>query len=807
MFRSVALSLAVALTSVSVYADGIYHDSWIDFNKNNVMDVFEDKNQPIDKRVDDLLGQMTVDEKTVQLATLYGYKRVLNDAMPTDKWSESIWKDGIANIDEQHNGIKDSDYLWPASKHTKAINDTQRWFIEHTRLGIPVDFTNEGIRGICHVYATNFPSQIAVGASWDKKLVNDIGKVTGSEAAVLGYTQIYSPILDVPRDQRWGRIVECYGESPYLVAQLGIQQARGIRSQGPGVTCKHYAVYSVPNGGRDGQGRTDPQVSPREMELMHLYAFEQVIANADVTGVMSSYNDWNGEPISASKKFMIDILRGRMGFTGYVVSDSDAVSQINHKHKVAESYKEAARLFIEGGGNVRTNFSMPNKFIDPIRECIKEGSLSIDTVNDRVRDVLAVKFKLGMFDKPFVDETSADAVVSSPANKNVALMAARESLVLLKNQSETLPLDLDSVGTIAVIGPNAKETAALRSRYGPKKGNVISVYDGLKNLCADKVDVLYSKGCDHHDKGWPTNEIIYTEPTQKQLAMIDDAVNTARKADYIVAVVGDNEYMVGEGRSRTSLDLPQIQRLLIRKLHATGKPVIVVLVNGRPISINWEDNNCPAILDAWFGGEYMGQAVAEALFGKYNPGGKLPVTFPRTAGQIPMNFPVRPLALGKQSSGDDPNGTGFSRVTECLYPFGYGLSYTTFKYSDMAVSAAKIKATDKLNVSVTITNDGKYEGDEIVQLYVNDKYSSVITYEKVLRGFERVHLLPGESKTISFALDPLKDFWFIDANDQRVVEPGEFEISIAASSKDTKLKKTISVTGDKYIILPSLLTN
>ena len=790
-----------------VYAEGIYHDTWIDFNKNGVKDVYEDQTRTIDSRVEDLLGQMTVEEKTNQLATLYGYGRVLDDAMPTEKWSEKIWKDGIANIDEQHNGIeaKNTEYSWPPSKHTSEINDTQRWFIEETRLGIPVDFTNEGIRGVCHDFATNFPAQIGVGCSWDRELVNKIGKVTGKEAASLGYTHIYSPILDVPRDQRWGRVVECYGESPYLVAQLGIQQARGIRSEGPGVTCKHYAVYSIPNGGRDGDARTDPHVAPREMEMLHLYAFENVIANADIAGVMSSYNDWNGEPISGSSRFLTRILRERMGFKGYVVSDSDAVGQLHRKHRVATSYKDACRMYIQAGGNVRTNFTWPQDFINPIRECIQEGSLSMNVVDDRVRDVLAVKFKLGLFDHPYADDKAADAIVSCKENKMVALEAARESLVLLKNEGNVLPLDKHTAGRVAVIGPNATEEYSLRSRYGPKRSEVINVLEGIKDFCGDDVEVVYKKGCDHYDNYWPGNEIIYTEPSEKQLAMIDEAVKTAQDCDYIIAVIGDRDRMVGESKSRTSLDIPQIQRLLMRKLHATGKPVIVVLVNGRPMSINWEDRNCPAILEAWYGGEYMGQAVAEALFGEYNPGGKLSMTFARSAGQIPVNFPAKPFAQGKQGSKNDPNGAGHSRIVDCLYPFGYGLSYTSFKYSDMHISSKEIGAGEKIEVSATITNTGDRDGDEVVQLYVNDKYSSVITYEKVLRGFERVHLKAGESKQVNFKLDPIKDFWLIDLDMQRVVEPGEFEIFIGSSSKEMHLKDIVTVKGEKYVIEPSFL--
>ncbi len=800
------VSLALLAASLPLYAENIYHTSWIDFNKNGTKDIYEDSQQPIEKRIENLISQMTVEEKTAQLATLYGFKRVLKDQLPTDDWYNQIWKDGIGNIDEQHNGIgKGSDYVWPPSKHTTAINDTQRWFIEKTRLGIPVDFTNEGIRGICHSYATNFPSQIAVGATWDRDLVNQIGIITGKEADALGYTQVYSPILDVPRDQRWGRIVECYGESPYLVAQLGIQQAKGIRSTGTGVTCKHFAVYSIPNGGRDADSRTDTHVAPREMEMIHLYAFEQVIANVDITGVMSSYNDWNGEPISGSELFLTHILRDRMGFNGYVVSDSDAVINIHNKHKVAPTYQEATRRFLAAGGNVRTTFNDPANFINPVRKCIKEGSLSIDTVNSRVHDVLKVKIQLGLFDNPYVDTSEIDKLVACPDHKAVALRAAREAMVLLKNQDNILPLDLGTVNRIAVIGPNAKETDACRSRYGPKQGPVISVYDGIKKYCGDKAEVVYSKGCSHYDKSWPVNEIIYTEPSEDQLKLIQNAVEAAKDCDYIIAVVGDNENMVGECKSRTSLDLPQIQKLLLRKLHATGKPVIAVLVNGRPISVNWEDKNVPAILDAWFGGEFLGQAVSEAIFGDYNPGGKISATFPRTAGQIPMNFPVKPWALGKQFNGYNADGTGFSRVTECLYPFGFGLSYTSFNYTDLKLSATELTADKPLKVSVTITNTGKYDGDEIVQLYINDKYSSIITFEQVLRGFERIHLKAGESKTVNFTLNPVKDFWLINSNQQRVVEPGKFEIMVGASSKDIRLRKTINITGETFVIGPSFL--
>jgi beta-glucosidase len=339
----------------------IYQKGWIDFNKNAVMDVFENPSQPIDKRVDDLLSQMTLEEKSCQMATLYGYGRVLKDEMPTAGWKTEIWKDGIANIDEELNSLvnnkkAETKYSYPFSRHAEAINTIQRWFIEQTRLGIPVDFTNEGIHGLCHDRATSLPSPIAIGSTWNKKLVNEAAHVVGREAKALGYTNIYVPILDPARDQRWGRVVECYGEDPFLIAELGKQMVLGVQAEGVASTLKHFAVYSVPKGGRDGSARTDPHVAPREMQQVFLYPFRRVIQEAKPLGVMSSYNDWDGMPVTGSYYFLTQLLRQQFGFSGYVVSDSRAVEFLYEKHHVAEDFKEATRQAVEAGLNVWTNF-------------------------------------------------------------------------------------------------------------------------------------------------------------------------------------------------------------------------------------------------------------------------------------------------------------------------------------------------------------------------------------------------------------------------------------------------------------------
>ena len=363
------LAIVFNLTAaISVAQQNIYHDGWIDLNKNGKKDIYEDPKQPVDKRVQNLLSLMTLNEKSCQMATLYGYGRVLKDEMPTPNWKNEIWKDGIANIDEELSSNKlKTQYSFPFSKHAEAINTIQKWFMEETRLGIPVDFTNEGIHGLTHEKATPLPAPISIGSTWNKNLVRQAGQMVGREAKALGYTNIYAPILDPARDQRWGRVVECYGEDPFLIAELGIQMCLGIQEQGVASTLKHFAVYSVPKGGRDGNARTDPHVAPREMHQLYLYPFRRVIQEAHPWGVRSSYNDWDGEPVTGSKYFLTELLRKQFGFKGYVVSDSRAVEFIAEKHHVAPNFKDAIRQAIEAGLNVYTNFRMPELYIVPVR--------------------------------------------------------------------------------------------------------------------------------------------------------------------------------------------------------------------------------------------------------------------------------------------------------------------------------------------------------------------------------------------------------------------------------------------------------
>ena len=751
---SVAITFLFCTPISGGIPDGIYHKGWIDFNKNGKMDLYENPKAPLEDRVQDLLSQMTLEEKTCQMATLYGSGRVLKDALPQNNWKTEVWKDGIGNIDEEHNGLGafKSEYSFPYAKHVNAKHTIQRWFVEKTRLGIPVDFTNEGIRGLCHDRATYFPAQCGQGATWNKKLIARIGEVEAKEAVALGYTNIYSPILDIAQDPRWGRCVETYGEDPYLVGELGKQMITSLQKYNLVATPKHFAVYSIPIGGRDGKTRTDPHVAPREMRTLYIEPFRMAFQEAGALGVMSSYNDYDGEPITGSYHFLTEILRQEWGFKGYVVSDSEAVEFISNKHKVADTYEDGIAQAVNAGLNIRTHFTPPADFILPLRKAVDNGKISQETLDKRVAEILRIKFRLGLFDNPYRGNgKQAEQIVHSKEHQAVSLEAARQSLVLLKNETNLLPLS-KSIRSIAVIGPNANEQTQLICRYGPANAPIKTVYQGIKELLPH-TEVIYKKGCDIIDPHFPESEILDFPKTAEEVQLMEEAIRAAKQAEVVVMVLGGNELTVREDRSRTSLNLPGRQEELLKAVCATGKPIILVMLDGRASSINYAAAHIPAILHAWFPGEFCGQAVAEALFGDYNPGGRLAVTFPKSVGQIPFAFPFKP-------GSDESSSTS---VYGALYPFGHGLSYTTFTYSDLHISPSHQGVQGDIHVSCKIKNTGKIKGDEVVQLYLRDEISSVTTYTKVLRGFERISLKAGEEQTVHFRLRP-QDLGLWDKN-------------------------------------------
>lgn len=781
---SVAITFLFCTPISGGIPDGIYHKGWIDFNKNGKMDLYENPKAPLEDRVQDLLSQMTLEEKTCQMATLYGSGRVLKDALPQNNWKTEVWKDGIGNIDEEHNGLGafKSEYSFPYAKHVNAKHTIQRWFVEKTRLGIPVDFTNEGIRGLCHDRATYFPAQCGQGATWNKKLIARIGEVEAKEAVALGYTNIYSPILDIAQDPRWGRCVETYGEDPYLVGELGKQMITSLQKYNLVATPKHFAVYSIPIGGRDGKTRTDPHVAPREMRTLYIEPFRMAFQEAGALGVMSSYNDYDGEPITGSYHFLTEILRQEWGFKGYVVSDSEAVEFISNKHKVADTYEDGIAQAVNAGLNIRTHFTPPADFILPLRKAVDNGKISQETLDKRVAEILRIKFRLGLFDNPYRGNgKQAEQIVHSKEHQAVSLEAARQSLVLLKNETNLLPLS-KSIRSIAVIGPNANEQTQLICRYGPANAPIKTVYQGIKELLPH-TEVIYKKGCDIIDPHFPESEILDFPKTAEEVQLMEEAIRAAKQAEVVVMVLGGNELTVREDRSRTSLNLPGRQEELLKAVCATGKPIILVMLDGRASSINYAAAHIPAILHAWFLGEFCGQAVAEALFGDYNPGGRLAVTFPKSVGQIPFAFPFKP-------GSDESSSTS---VYGALYPFGHGLSYTTFTYSDLHISPSHQGVQGDIHVSCKIKNTGKIKGDEVVQLYLRDEISSVTTYTKVLRGFERISLKAGEEQTVHFRLRP-QDLGLWDKNMNFRVELGSFKVMLGASSTDIRLHGQFEIT-------------
>ena len=736
---------------------------------------------------------MTQDEKTCQLATLYGFGRVLKDSLPTPTWKNAIWKDGIANIDEHLNGWRDAgskvnnrlEIITDTKKHVEAMNSTQRFFIEETRLGIPADFTNECVGGVCAWGTTSFPIPIALGSSWNKELIYKIGEITAEEAKAMGYSNVYAPVLDVIRDQRWGRVEENYGEATYLVSQMGVAMVKGMQKDRKiASTAKHFVMYSANFGAREGSARTDPQIPLREAETLLVPPFREV-CKAGILGIMASYNDYDGVPIIGSRYWLTDRLRHEFGFQGYVVSDSEAMEHLYSKHHVAATLEDAVAMAVNAGMNVRTTFKTPETMILPLRKALKDGKISEETLNQRVAEVLKVKFITGLFDKPYLaDANQTIKSINDPEHKKLSLQASHESIVLLKNENNILPFDKQKLKSIAVIGPNATDKTFAQGRYGSQGINPISVLQGIKDNCGAGIAVNYAKGCDLTDKNWPESEVFPSTPDAKELAMIDSAVVVAAASDAVVLVLGGSLLTSGEAKSRTNLDLTGFQLLLAQKIQATGKPVIVVFINSMPITFNWIKKYIPAVIEAWYPGQYGGQAIADVIFGDYNPGGKLSVTFPRSVGQLPMNFPSKPQAQTDES--DEV------RLRGKLYPLGFGLSYTTFEYSNLSVTPEKQNSQATFTVSFDLKNTGKREGDEVVQLYTHQKISTVTVYDKNLCGFERVNLQAGETKRISFKIQPT-DLQILNEKMQWVVEPGIFDIWIGASSEDIRLKGNFEI--------------
>src|SRR6185437_4321352 len=656
-------------------------------------------------------------------------------------------------------------------------NRLQHIAIENSRLGIPLMFHDECLHGFVAIGATSYPQAIGLAATWDDALLKRIFNSVALEARSRGADECLMPVVDVARDPRWGRTEETYGEDPYLAGRMGVAAIRGLQGDGPEVdgnhvfaTLKHFAVHSQPQAGTN-VGPAD--YSERTVREYFLAPFEASIRDANARAVMPSYNELDGIPNHSNVWLLRNILRNEFGFKGLTVSDYFAIDQLIDIHHVAANCEEAARLAITAGVDMELPFT---KCYAALPGLVRSHQVPEALIDEAVARVLRAKFELGLFDHPFVDAQKAVQDAGTKADQELALQAAHETITLLKNENNLLPLDIARFKRIAVIGPNAAE--AHLGGYSATPPHAISILDGIKNKVGKKAEVSYAEGCRITESKpiWEEDKVIPPDPALDEKRMAE-AVDVLSKADLGIVVVGDNEQTTREAWSpthlgdRDNLDLVGRQDELVARLLATGKPIVVVLLHGRPNSINFIAEHVPAILDGWYLGQEGGTAMADVIFGDYNPAGRLPITVPRSVGQLPDYYYQKPAAKREY----------LGASTLPLFPFGWGLSYTTFKYANLRMEPATIGPMGKTTVAVDVTNTGSVRGDEVAQLYIRQDVSSVTRPVKELRGFQRWSLNPGETKTVTFTLG-FNELSFLNRDMKRVVEPGTFTIMAGGNS-------------------------
>lgn len=738
---------------------------------------------PVADRVDDLLARMTLEEKVAQLEVIWQNKEKIFDSnlqFDPAKMAK-VYPNGIGGVarpSDAHGPISPREVEWRDIAGTiKLVNAMQKWSIEHTRLGIPILFHEEGLHGYAARGATSFPVPIALASSWDTDLIRRVNGVTAREIRARGVTQALTPVIDIARDPRWGRIEETFGEDPYLVGEMGVAAIEGL--QGPGrarvltpghvfATLKHFTGHGQPLG---GENVGPAPLGKRELREFFFPPFEEAIRRTGVEAVMPSYNELDGVPSSANKWLLTDVLRGEWGFQGAITSDYSAVDQLMTLHHVAGSLEEAAREALDAG----VDMDLPDglSYATLVKQ-VREGKVSEAQIDRAVRYVLDMKFRSGLFEHPYADVAAAKAITNNADAQAAALKAAEESAVLLKNNGV---LPLKATGTIAVIGPNAAK-AHLGGYYGIPP-HTVSLLDGIKAKVGARANVVYAEGVQiTKNDDWWHDDVELADPA-KNRQMIAQAVAVARTADTIVLNIGGNEETSREAWAdnhlgdRDSLKMVGQQQELFDALKALGKPMVVVLTNGRPLAVNTVAEQSDALIESWYLGEATGTAMANILFGDVNPSGKLPVTFPRSVGQVPVYYNYKPSAHRGYLLAD----------SKPLFPFGYGLSYSTFTMSAPKLSATTIGTRGSVNVSVNVTNTSNRAGATVVELYIHDKVASVTQPVKALKGFRRVELAPGESKTVTMTLTP-RSLALWNGEMKRVVEPGEFDIMTGPSSDD-----------------------
>jgi beta-glucosidase len=757
---------------------------------------------PATKRVKDLLSRMTLEEKAAQMLCIWqekAQKLVDVDGKFDPAKARAAFKKvhGLGQVGRPSDAGSPPGEPWKgqtARGMAELTNAIQKFFLENSRLGIPVIFHEECLHGHAARDATNFPQPIGLGATFNPTLVEQLFSMTALEARVRGTHQALTPVVDVARDPRWGRVEETYGEDPFLNTRLGIAAVRGFQGDATFkdkkrvlATLKHFAAHGQPE---SGMNCAPANVSERVLRETFLHPFRDVIRVAGAISVMASYNEIDGIPSHANKWLLRDVLRKEWGFKGFVVSDYYSIWELGyrpdtHGHFVAKDKQEACRLAVEAGVNIE--LPEPDCYLH-LAALVRKGLLEEKQIDDLVAPMLLWKFRMGLFDDPYVDPDEAERVVGCEAHRELALQAARETITLLKNENHLAPLDPSKLKTIAVIGPNANRT--LLGGYSGLPRYNVTVLDGIKAKVGNRVKVLYSEGCKITVGGsWQQDEVVASDPAEDR-RQIKEAVKVAKQADVIILAIGGNEQTSREAwglkhmGDRTSLDLVGRQDELVDAMLATGKPVVVLLFNGRPLSINHVAKNVPVIFECWYLGQECGRAVADVLFGEVNPGGKLPISIPRSAGHLPVFYNYKPSAR---------RGYLWDDVSP-LFPFGFGLSYTTFKVGNVRLAKKRIARGGSTRVLVDVTNTGERAGSEVVQMYLRDCVSSVTRPVKELKGFQKVWIEPGETQTVSLDITP-ESLAFYDVRMNYVVEPGEFEVMVGNSSRDADLQKVIlSVT-------------
>jgi beta-glucosidase len=753
---------------------------------------YQDAALPTARRVDDLLGRMTLEEKVAQMLCLWNAKRQITDAQGRfDPTRAPEWfRVGIGRIERPSDGHG-------ARAEAEFTNAIQRWVKEHTRLRIPVIFHEEALHGLQGQEATSFPQAIALASTWNPDLVERAFAAVAQEVRARGAQQVLAPVVDVARDPRWGRFEETYGEDPYLVARLGLAAVRGFQGGGRAIpaqrviaTLKHMTGHGQPE---SGTNVGPASFGERTLRDVFFCPFEVAVKQGHARSLMPSYNEVDGIPSHANRWMLRDVLRGEWGFDGTIVSDWQAISQLAGRHRVAADKADAARQALTATVDVE----LPDvETYQTLVEQVKRGTVPEAAINDAVRRLLRDKFELGLFDNPFVDPAPADEISGAEATRPLALEAARQAIVLLQNRGGLLPLSAEKVRRVAVIGPHAAEV--MLGGYSGVPRHMVSILEGIrKRLGADTTvthaegvriteDSVFTRGPQPLVGGtrsqarWSADRVVLAD-TEANRRRIAEAVALARDSDVAIVVVGDNEQTAREAYAenhlgdRAELRLAGQQEDLVRAVLETGKPTVLVLINGRPPAIPELAERIPAILEGWYLGQEGGTAVAEVLFGDVNPSGKLPVSFPRSVGQLPVFYNRKPTAR---------RGYLFES-TKPLFPFGHGLSYTTFSYSTPTVLPARIVADGRTTASVEVANTGSRAGDEVVQLYIRAEVSRATRPVMELKGFRRITLAPGERRTVTFELGP-EQFAYHAPEMKRVVEPGRYQVMVGGSSDAVK---------------------